>query len=144
MTDTNWYSSGIRFECIGCGECCKDHGEYTYIYLIKEDIEAVSACLEMVPDLFLDKYCEIDDGLAWLKMEGPACPFLKEGKCVVYHVRPLQCKTWPFWRENLKKESWETEVLPFCPGIGKGKCYTAEEIERIAESVEEGFEEYIS
>ena len=28
--------------------------------------------------------------------------------CTVYPVRPLQCRTWPFWPENLSsKQSWD-------------------------------------
>jgi len=31
----------------------------------------------------------------------------------------------------MKKSVWESQVTPFCPGIGQGKLFTAQEIERI-------------
>ena len=43
--------------------------------------------------------------------------------CSLYKDRPLQCKTWPFWPENLESpEAWEEakQGPEGCPGIGKG------------------------
>ncbi|HCA49055.1 MAG TPA: hypothetical protein DEP12_01530, partial [Planctomycetaceae bacterium] len=49
--------------------------------------------------------------------------------CSVYHARPIQCRTWPFWDSNLKNEkSWEATCKE-CPGSGTGKVYRLEEIE---------------
>lgn len=137
----NWYKEGIRFQCLACGECCSDHGEYTYIYLVKTDIHAISAFMHITKKDFLNQFCIMDDGLIYLKMTGSACPFLVEKKCSLYPVRPLQCRTWPFWEENLIPGTWEKEVLPFCPGIGSGVLYSSGEIEQIARDLEKEFEE---
>jgi len=33
--------------------------------------------------------------------------FLKDKQCTVYPVRPAQCRTFPWWKENLSsKEAW--------------------------------------
>jgi len=66
------------------------------------------------------------------------CIFLREAggtrQCAIYPVRPSQCRTWPFWAENLRNpESWNRAALR-CPGINRGRLYTCEEIERIRES----------
>jgi hypothetical protein len=31
----------------------------------------------------------------------------------------------------MKRRVWETEIVPFCAGIGKGRLYSAAEIEAI-------------
>lgn len=49
----------------------------------------------------------------------------------MYDIRPRQCRTWPFWPENMKRSFWEEEIAPFCPGIGQGRLFTAVEIEEL-------------
>lgn len=46
------------------------------------------------------------------------CIFLRDGKyCTVYGARPKQCRTFPFWPENLEsKEAWE-KCKKRCEGI---------------------------
>jgi Fe-S-cluster containining protein len=37
-----------------------------------------------------------------------ACAFLDGARCTVYEARPTQCRTFPFWKENLRRRgSWE-------------------------------------
>jgi Fe-S-cluster containining protein len=58
------------------------------------------------------------------------CVFWADG-CTIYPVRPRQCRTYPFWSENLASpESW-TEVKKTCHGAGRGKLYRLEEIRSI-------------
>jgi Fe-S-cluster containining protein len=46
-------------------------------------------------------------------------------------VRPNQCRTWPFWNDNLASpDSWNYAAVK-CPGINRGKRYSVEEIESI-------------
>lgn len=48
--------------------------------------------------------------------------------CLVYPVRPIQCKTFPFWREHVKsREAWEA-LAGYCPGVNKGRLFSAKEI----------------
>jgi Fe-S-cluster containining protein len=45
------------------------------------------------------------------------CVFLKGKKCQVYGARPKQCRTFPWWPENLEnKEQWE-QTAARCEGI---------------------------
>jgi Fe-S-cluster containining protein len=45
------------------------------------------------------------------------CVFLKEKRCQIYAERPRQCKTFPWWKENLATpEAWE-ETAKRCEGI---------------------------
>lgn len=53
------------------------------------------------------------------------CEFLvhtADGKrvCGIYQVRPLQCRTWPFWDSNLEREQDWTRAGRTCPGIDHG------------------------
>lgn len=85
----------------------------------------------METQLFTRKYCSKTDGHYHLKSTEGDCQFLKNKKCSVYSARPVQCRTWPFWPENMNAKSWNQEVARFCPGVGKGKIYSQQEIEKM-------------
>ncbi len=142
MSDRPWYHAGLRFECTRCGNCCRTHGEYTYIYLMEADVDAIAAHLGLAREAFLREHCEEDGGWTIVRTDAPQCPFLRADQtCGVYPVRPMQCRSWPFWDENLKRPTtWEGPVRETCPGIGQGRLYAAEEIERIARANEEWHE----
>ena len=56
--------------------------------------------------------------------------------CGIYEVRPLQCRTWPFWPENLEnKQAWNVETRK-CPGMNTGKHYTPAKIEALRDAKE--------
>lgn len=143
MPPKPWYDKGLRFECQRSGNCCKTHGEYAYVYLAPQDVEAIADHLGLDEDDFLAKHCAEDDGYTILRIDEPECPFLQEGNsCGIYPVRPKQCASWPFWDENLKdRKRWEGPVKACCPGIGKGRLYEAEEMKRIADENEAWYDE---
>ncbi len=142
MTRKPFYDSGLRFECQMCGNCCRVHGEFAYVYLRESDVLAMAAHLELDRAVFLERYCQQEDGWTIVRMDDPACPFLDErNRCRVYPVRPKQCATWPFWQENLTKKAWEGPVRDCCPGIGRGPLHSKAEIERIAAETEAFYEE---
>ena len=142
MSSKAWFDKGLRFECTLCGNCCRNHGAYTYVYLAEADVEAIAVHLRLSRAAFLERYCRLEDGWVSLRMDEPQCPFLEESnRCAIYPVRPKQCKTWPFWDENLKRAAWEGPVKECCPGIGKGPLHSPEEIERSARETEEWYDE---
>jgi Fe-S-cluster containining protein len=49
-------------------------------------------------------------------------------------VRPDQCKSFPFWFDNLRSEAQWRKVSDTCPGIGQGQLYTKEQIFKIVQS----------
>ncbi|MGE4232012.1 MAG: YkgJ family cysteine cluster protein [Bacteriovoracia bacterium] len=128
---SKWWDKGIRFECQGSGKCCTSRGSYGYVYMTLSDRKRMAKHLKMNVSAFTKKYCEQHDGFYHLKDPQKDCFFLKDNKCTVYEGRPTQCRTWPFWPENMEAKSWNSEVVSFCPGVGKGKLYTAQEIEEI-------------
>jgi Fe-S-cluster containining protein len=93
--------------------------------------------LEQSTRSFRARYLVRMDGEWSLGSRGDACVFLEEGGgCAVYPVRPRQCRTWPFWPQNLRKAVWEREVVDLCPGIGRGRLYTEAEIRAVARAAE--------
>jgi Fe-S-cluster containining protein len=72
-----------------------------------------------------------DDGEASFRMQPNGdCVFWDQG-CTIYSVRPRQCRTYPFWTENLESpQTWE-EVKRTCHGAGRGKLYRLNDIRSI-------------
>ncbi len=65
-----------------------------------------------------------------VEYENGDCVFLQDRKCTLYEDRPRQCRTWPFWDSNISTpQAWEA-TCEACPGAGKGKIYSVEEILR--------------
>lgn len=141
MSSNPWYSNGLRFECTACGNCCRNHGQYSFVNLTEREVSAAAAFLALEREEFLARYCERQPGYhPALKMDAPACPFLQaDNRCAIYPVRPMQCRTWPFWSENLVRETWEGPVKDCCPGLDSGPLHSAAEVERIARETDEWY-----
>lgn len=145
MADEKWWDQGIQFECQGSGQCCVSHGEFGYVYMTKEDRIRMAQALKLSTSSFTKKYCQKqDDGIFHL-IDGQDghCQFLKDKKCSVYQGRPTQCRTWPFWPEVMNAKTWKQEVAAFCPGVGKGKVWTKQEIEAQLKEQADSEENYI-
>ena len=149
-----WYRDGLRFTCTQCGDCCRSHGDYQWVFLTPDEVTRLAKHLGMTNAKFLHEYCDKDeDGLGHtLKWPDRACVFLGQGSgespgegaaspkgeqarkegCTVYDARPQQCRTWPFWPENLPKKVWDKDIVPFCPGAGEGRLYSLGEIRKIS------------
>jgi len=126
-----FWEDGIRFECQGTGRCCVSRGTYGYVYLTIEDRRRMASHLGLSTLSFTRRYCTNTDGHFHLKDFTGPCRFLKGKGCAIYEARPAQCRTWPFWPENMNARTWNTEVRTFCPGIGKGKIHTKSEIQKL-------------
>jgi len=130
-----WYEAGLRFECTECGSCCT--GPPGYVWVCKEEIAMISQFLGRSDGwLAPDQLRRI--GLRYSLTERPNgdCVFLEhlpDGRriCAIYPVRPLQCRTWPFWPSNLTSQRAWKRAAQLCPGIDRGKPYSLEEIERL-------------
>ena len=122
---------GIRFKCQGSGNCCVSRGSYGYVYLSKKDIKTLSIGLKTTQKKFIKNYCDETDGfihLKELKKNKGNCIFLIDKRCSVYKSRPIQCRTWPFWPENMNTKNWNNDIAKNCPGVGKGRIIKKREI----------------
>jgi Fe-S-cluster containining protein len=134
LDGNEWWKDGLKFECQGSGKCCQSRGQYGFVFLDKADRKRMARHLGMSTSSFTKKYCSktFDQWHLNEDAKNPDCLFLKDkNKCGVYEARPTQCRTWPFWPEVMNAKTWNKEVASFCPGIGKGKLYSREEIKSL-------------
>jgi len=128
--DESFYKKGLRFECQRCGRCCQSRGGYSYVYVSLPERRRLARHLKLPTQTFTRRYCEKADGLFHVRNPEKGCLFLKRGRCSVYAARPLQCRTWPFWPDNMSRNVWFGEVQKDCPGAGAGPLIDAVRIER--------------
>lgn len=108
--------------CENCaGNCCI--GESGYIWINKNEIEALAKYLNIDSEILKEKYffkVGYKYSIKEVKLgeNSFACCFfnLKRKQCMIYDVRPTQCRTFPFW-DYFKIN--ENEVYKECPGIKK-------------------------
>ena len=155
-----WFADGLTFTCTQCGDCCT--GGPGYVWISEEEIGRLAEFLKISTNEVLAKYCRrYGDRISLKERRMPNgnydCVFLTEtpatgsGKsrelkagekvphkrrgCSIYPVRPLQCRTWPFWDGNLAdKDAWEFASKK-CPGMDRGsRTFTREQIEALRDA----------
>ena len=135
-----FYAEGIQFECQGSGKCCTSRGSYGFVYLTDADQKRFAKYFGITKAQFLKQYCGEKGGHVHL-IDPPEnkgdCMFLKKNQCSAYVARPEHCRTWPFWPENMNPKTWNNEIKTFCPGVGKGKIHSFEEIKAVLDSQKE-------
>jgi Fe-S-cluster containining protein len=119
VKDQPWYSQGLSFECTGCGQCCT--GSPGYIWINEQEIEQIAAHLHLPVQEFARRYLRSINGRFSLLERAHTydCIFLKDKKCQIYSLRPTQCRTFPWWPQNLKSEQDWKEAAKWCEGISK-------------------------
>ncbi|MCF7824749.1 MAG: YkgJ family cysteine cluster protein [Candidatus Marinimicrobia bacterium] len=132
---SRFYSEGLHFECTGCGACCKLGGGFVYPSL--EDVGFAARHLKLSVSAFTKKYMELNDGHYVFKNDGDNCIFYDKNGCTIYEARPTQCRTYPFWKANLKSKFRWKMIEEECEGVGQGKLFSFEEIEAIREQTGE-------
>jgi uncharacterized protein len=154
-TEPLWYADGLSFTCTQCGNCCT--GGPGFVWISEVEIERLAEHLGLSVQQTLQKYCRRIGGRISLKEKlnrgSHDCIFLAEieatrfdpraGRevryskriCQIYDVRPLQCRTWPFWPENLRDEKAWAAASKKCPGMGRtGRHFTLPQIESIRDA----------
>lgn len=113
----SWYKDGLKFKCTGCGHCCT--GEPGYVWLSPEEIDAISAHLGISKEKFIQTYTRSVFGKLSLREDRVNfdCIFLKDKRCQIYNERPSQCRTFPWWKENLESPASWKEVARRCEGV---------------------------
>lgn len=132
MTDDGeqpWFHAGLRFECTQCGRCCRGPGN---VWVEDSEIERLAHATGRSVDDFRKTHVKRSGrrGLVLRQKQNQDCVFWEESSgCQVYASRPRQCRTYPFWKANLRTEyDWQSERRS-CPGVGEGSLHAREAIE---------------
>jgi uncharacterized protein len=134
VSKDKWYAAGLAFECTQCGNCCS--GAPGYVWMTPKEEAAIARFLGLAEDRLPKGYgrkvgarrslCEWADGdCIYLKREG------EKAMCSIYPVRPLQCRTWPFWDSNLASPDTWNRAHQTCPGINRGPQHDFVSIEAL-------------
>ena len=133
MNEKEFLENGLHFSCTQCAKCCC--GTPGVVFLEKHELKALAKHEELTEEEFIKVFCRcivLDDGSKLLSLRENSkfeCIFWKENAgCSVYPLRPVQCRTYPFWSNVLKdEENWNKEKER-CPGINEGELFTKEKI----------------
>jgi Fe-S-cluster containining protein len=135
---------GVRFQCHACGHCCSGESE-GLVFIYDEEIRAISTHLKMSETDFLYTYCDVVEAAykgeyvptIVIKMNPNTnnCIFQQANdSCIIYPVRPFQCRSFPFWTLNVENAiTWE-KLKEICPGFSRSKgghLYTLDEIQAL-------------
>jgi len=126
-----WYKEGLQFECKACGRCCS--GGSGYVWVTQEEIDSIATQMGLAPQMFEQVFVWTVRVKQRSLKEYPNgdCVLLSDQtrRCRVYAERPIQCRTWPFWSQNLFSPNTWKATAATCPGCNSGRLYTLEEIE---------------
>ena len=122
----------LHFSCTRCGRCCEAPGDYV-VYLSTPEAERIRIQRGLSRSWFRRKYLKrLEDGqLVLAPGTDDRCIFLDaRGRCGIYAVRPVQCRTYPFWPEIAgSRRAWLSERHR-CEGIDRGEVVPVEKIRR--------------
>jgi Fe-S-cluster containining protein len=119
-----------RFSCTGCGRCCAGGGSYV-VEVSRQEQRRIQRRLGISRAWFRRKYLfRFDEETESLRMPKGRCIFLDgENRCRIYEVRPLQCRTYPWWPELMNRRAWRLEARR-CEGIGRGSVVPLAHVRR--------------
>ncbi|MCU4137860.1 MAG: Uncharacterized protein YkgJ [Thermodesulfobacteria bacterium] len=145
-------NSKIRFQCYPGVPCFKLCCSNLFLPLTPYDIIRIRDRLSLSTDEFLLIYTEPfilpKSGLPIVRLkmrndEDKTCPFLGEGGCTIYEVRPLACRYYPLgfgmFRNKDERKNEDIYYLVnegFCQGLESGEEMTVEEY-RISQGIPE-------
>jgi Fe-S-cluster containining protein len=137
-TTKPWFYDGLRFNCQRCGSCCS--GAPGYVWVSDTELPLLAKHLGLSPTEFARRHLrQVAGRLSLLERPGGDCEFLQrlpDGTtgCRVHPVRPVQCRTWPFWKSNLASPDAWARTAEQCPGIGTGENHPRSLIEELVKA----------
>lgn len=105
------------FNCTLCGNCCYGPGN---VYFTERDLKNIKKFLmlentkwkEFLQKLNLQKKNEL-----YIYQVKSQCIFLEQNhRCKIYPVRPLQCRSFPFWPSIFSSQNTISQLIESCPG----------------------------
>ena len=128
-----WYSSGLAFECTQCGNCCSGPGA-GYVWVNEQEVRSLANAMGMSDQLdeVERKFTRrVGTRVSLVEYSDGDCIFLDPNSrtCSVYESRPVQCRTWPFWKSTVNEPKDWAKAAKGCPGCNQGKLYALQEIQ---------------
>jgi Fe-S-cluster containining protein len=102
-----------KFDCLTCGECCKNYSPR----FKTPDIKRIAKKLSMKESVFIDAYLRVDEEGDFVLQSFP-CAFLNnDNTCRIYEFRPSDCARFPYTDEDvlLKRKTLTMKNSEFCP-----------------------------
>lgn len=142
LNDNRWYKDGIHFTCTQCGNCCT--GPPGYVWFNDDEADAMAKILSLSTKQFKQRFARKIGGRWSLnELKTPQgkydCVFLRfdvneNATCDVYNARPAQCRTWPFWFENVSSIKAWRKAAQTCPAMAEslknqGNLFTIQQID---------------
>jgi Fe-S-cluster containining protein len=128
------YPAELRFQCTKCVICCGDTKEKTRrILLLTAEAEQIATATSQPIASFAVKI----EGKApysheMKKMrENGKCVFLENNSCIIYPLRPLICRFYPFELKMAANRRYKFLCTNECPSIGKGKALSKNYFEEL-------------
>ena len=108
----------FQFNCTGCGDCCRGGGN---VYFSDDELQDLKEYLKLNDE----KWKLLKNQLIRFKKNGlnvhsspKACIFINaENKCRIYPVRPLQCRSYPYWPSVFESRKELVLHMKKCPGF---------------------------
>ncbi len=105
------------FDCTRCGKCCYGPGN---VYFSKKELENIKKYLKFKDTdwkIFQSKIIHKEKNGLYIHKTHNKCIFLNDkNQCQIYPVRPLQCRTFPFWYSHFENQKYLLELTRQCPG----------------------------
>jgi len=125
-----------RFECNGCGKCCRNFGKDGFLPLWEWEVEEYEklasekgVMLQIEPEavihdrksglLFCLKY-----GMRF-GMNNQPCLFLNENRCSIYENRSLACRVFPMAKTPYETHRIDDTNFGTCPALNVEKFFQA-------------------
>jgi Fe-S-cluster containining protein len=126
--DTQWYSKGLQFKCTSCGHCCRIEG---HVWVGLGEVRTMARQLGIGLEAFGRRFLRrVGSRFSLIDNPNGDCIFWENG-CSIYDSRPRQCRTFPFWNQNLESPTAWKQAARECEGIGEGRLYQLAEIESL-------------
>uniref|UniRef100_K3WMT9 Methyltransferase domain-containing protein n=1 Tax=Globisporangium ultimum (strain ATCC 200006 / CBS 805.95 / DAOM BR144) TaxID=431595 RepID=K3WMT9_GLOUD len=109
----------FQFKCTQCGKCCTGKGGRVRVN--DREIDEIARVTAMATADIKAQYLRHSDAEdQWFiqqTVDDTQCVFLEGNKCSIYQARPTQCRTFPWWPQNLISDyDWHVAARD-CEGI---------------------------
>jgi Fe-S-cluster containining protein len=107
------------------------------VWVRDPELVAIARLLGLSRDEVLRRYCRVVFGdISLIELPNGDCVFWSQEGCRIYPVRPVQCRTFPFWREYIRSPKGWAAAARRCPGIDQGPLHSAADIRRMADETD--------